>query len=653
MAYFYRRPNGVYYARIRVPDALRAVFGAPDLRRSLRTSDHALASRLALAAAFEWKSEFHRLHLMLDAQKLVAGSPLLLTSGLICLDDAAQAMGLATRDLFVQVRAKKLKLRVMADGWHGADVPRDELVRDDHTIKTLILDVGETLQGRRMAPVFGALYLRLNALMLVSEDGLIQDCLFFRDPALRHAVVVDMPGVSVRIGALLVERTDVEALRAQLAAKVTPAMLEVARNLRPGPEASQADQLIQAMERQFMGAAYLHKDEPVSVMLAAYYAEKGRGWSRATAEQNKRMCAVFVDLMADPRLSEIDRGFIRSYRARLRGVPLNLHRVKVAYPGVGLAKLVELASANNLPTMDEARADRHVAKIGEAFTWASKNGYMTENPAANLAVTVRTVKRKQDSRQTFGAPTLALIFGQSWFRDGRGEQTKRGRYHHFQPFYYWMPIIALYSGARLNEIAQLYLKDVTVSEHGQWYLDFNLDGDGKVDADDADQSSSESGGKQLKTINAVRIVALHPELVRLGLPEYVQALREAGHSRLFPELIRDEIKGFGKYAGQWFNERFLGRKLGLARDGTQTFHSFRHTFLTACDRMGMQDRVRDELAGHSRGKGEGHITYIKDRSADEQAPHLAPLHFELPAMTPFCIAEGLCALQDALARKSN
>lgn len=89
MAYFYRRPNGIYYARIRVPDSLRAVFGSPDLRRSLHTSDYALASRLALAAAFEWKTEFQRLRSMFDSRKLVAGSPLLSQPGLITLRDAA------------------------------------------------------------------------------------------------------------------------------------------------------------------------------------------------------------------------------------------------------------------------------------------------------------------------------------------------------------------------------------------------------------------------------------------------------------------------------------------------------------------------------------------------------------------------------------
>lgn len=649
MAYFYRRPNGVYYARIRVPDALRAVFGAPDLRRSLRTSDHSLASRLALAAALEWKSEFQRL-LMFDANKLLTGSPLLHTAGLISLGDAAQLIGLDVLELFLAARTKRLMFCLMADGWIGADVPRAELISADPSVKTLNLDVGETLHGRELRPVLGVVYIRPNALAFVGEDGMFNDCLFFRDAARRHAVVMNMPGLTVPVSVLMLPRTDIEVLRQALAAKVLPTMLNQSISTSPAPTPLHSDQITAAVERGLMGEAYKHKEEHASVMLAAYYADKGAGWARATLDQNKRMCAVFVDLMGDPVLGLIDREMVKSYRSRLRGVPLDLHRVKARHPGVDLAGLIELASAEGLPVMDEVRADRHIAKIGEAFAWAVRNGYMKDNPAAHLATGARTVKRKQDSRQMFDSATLALIFRQFWFQDGRGKLTKKGRYHTFQPFYYWMPLLGLFTGARLNEIAQLHLKDVAVSEHGQWYLDFNLEGDGKVDADSEDESDG-TGGKQLKTINSVRIISMHPELVRLGLADYIQGLRDAGHYRLFPELNRDAIKGYGKYAGQWFNERLLGDKLDLPRDGTQTFHSFRHTFLTACERLGMPDRVRDELAGHSRGKGEGHATYIKDRSADEQAPHLNPLHFDLPPIAPFDVQEGLRALSDALSRK--
>jgi len=61
MAFFYRRSSGRYYARIRVPEALLPHFRTQELRRSLNTTDRALACHLALAAALQWKAEFARL----------------------------------------------------------------------------------------------------------------------------------------------------------------------------------------------------------------------------------------------------------------------------------------------------------------------------------------------------------------------------------------------------------------------------------------------------------------------------------------------------------------------------------------------------------------------------------------------------------------
>jgi integrase len=651
MAYFYRRPNGVYYARIRVPDALRAVFGAPDLRRSLHTSDHALASRLALAAAFEWKSEFQRLRKMFDAQKLVSGSPLLKLPGLISLADASAEVGLAVRQLFCELRARRYPLRIRADGWFAAEVASSELVSDDPATPAL-LDIGETLSGRQLGAVFGELVVRHEALMLAEGDA-FDDCVFYRDVGRRLAVVTDLPGVTVDLRALLAQRTDVEVVRNSLAGQVTPEMLDASRQSRFVAEDVNSERITEAVERGMMGDAYKHKSTPVSEMLDAYHSDKMAVWAPATFEQSKRMCALFVELMGNPVMSKINQEMIKAYRLILQRVPLDLHRVRRKHPDVALSNLIELAAKDGVESMSMQRADRYVAKIGEAFVWGVKAKYLKENPADGVASSVKDMhkkKRAQDSRHAFNDELLALIFSQPWFELGRGQQTKRGVYYHFQPFYYWMPLIALYAGARLNEIAQLHLKDIVQSDSGVWYLDFNLEGEGKMDIDEGDDDNSDDG-KRLKTVNAVRIVALHPELIRLGLPGYAQALRDAGYSRLFPELSRDEIKGHGKYAGQWFNERFLGKGLKVPRNGTLTFHSFRHTFINACERLEMRERVRNEISGHSRGKGVGDLVYIKDRTADEQFSFLAPLHFNLPPIAAFDVFEGALALQHAMQRK--
>lgn len=691
MAYFYRRSSGRYYARIRVPEALLPHFRTQELRRSLNTTDRALACHLALAAALQWKAEFVRLSGDMDLEKLIAGSPLLLSGGLVKLADAAPEMGLSVLELFDQFKARKQGLSVQVGGLMGAAV--QQLSYEDGGPG---VDVGESLAGKRLSPIFGTLSLRPESLVFTSGET-FTDCVF-KDSAGRH-VVLDWPGVDVPVGELLATRADCESLRQRLAVAVTPEMRDAARPPAPAP----ATDMIQAMQdaardaavRVSMGEAYKHRNMPCSVLLDAYYKAKGGGWAPATIGQNRRMHGLFIELMRDPVLGDIDRDLVREYMDRVAGVPHNSNRLRgpgKKYHGVDIQGLIKAAEADGLELMGPVRAGRYVQKIGEAFKWATRSGYMRDDPAAGMVATLGPSGKvkDQDKRQLFDSAMLGRIFDQSWWRNGRSGLTADGE-RKTAPYKYWIPLLALYTGARLNELAQLYLGDVRKSEAGTWHLDFNLDGEGKIDADgknsrdkrlkklnaqpvidlhpelirmgamdfnhDGEEGVDADGknghDKRLKTINAQRVIALHPELIRMGFLEYVAALRDAGHVRLFPELGYDKEKGYGKYAGQWFNEHFLDKQLGIERGIGLSFHSFRHTFLTACDRIDMPDRMRDDLAGHVPVGSTGHLHYIKSRLADEHIATLSRVGFALPNIAPFDTADGMRALLDAMKRREN
>ncbi|MBV7417321.1 site-specific integrase [Comamonas sp. CMM03] len=642
MAYFYRRSSGRYYARIRVPEALLPHFRTQELRRSLNTTDRALACHLALAAALQWKAEFVRLSGGMDLEKLIAGSPLLLSGGLVKLADAAPEMGLSVLELFDQFKARKQGLSVQVGGLMGAAV--QQLSYEDGGPG---VDVGESLAGKRLSPIFGTLSLRPESLVFTSGE-IFTDCVF-KDSAGRH-VVLDWPGVDVPVGELLATRADCESVRQRLAVAVTPEMRDAARPPAPATDVIQAmqDAATDAALRVSMGEAYKHRDMPCSALLDAYYKAREGRWAPSTNGQNRHMLGLFVELMGDPVLGDIDRELVREYMERVAGVPHGSNRCRgpgKKYHGMDIQGLIKAAGADEVELIGPVRAGRYVQKIGGAFKWAVKNGYMRDDPAAGMVDTLGSSERvkDQDKRQLFDSTMLGRIFNQSWWRSGRSELTAGGK-RKTAPYKYWIPLLALYTGARLNELAQLYLGDVRKSEAGTWHLDFNLDGEGKIDAD---------GDKRLKTINAQRVIALHPGLIRLGFLEYVAALRDAGHVRLFPELRHDKEKGYGKYAGQWFNEHFLGKQLGIERGVGLSFHSFRHSFLTACDRIDMPDRMRDDLAGHAPVGSTGHLHYIKSRLADEHIATLSRVGFALPNIAPFDTADGMRALLDAMKRREN
>ena len=151
---------------------------------------------------------------------------------------------------------------------------------------------------------------------------------------------------------------------------------------------------------------------------------------------------------------------------------------------------------------------------------------------------------------------------------------------------YWLPLLGLFTGARLEELGQARVEDVKEAE-GMRFLDIS----------DAEE------GKSVKSASSRRRVPIHPELVRLGLLEYVEERRKVGEGRLFPQLRQDR---FGKWTQNW--SKWWGRyarEQAKIIDPRKVFHSFRHTFKHACRACGIPEDVHDALTGHSSGRGLG------------------------------------------------
>jgi hypothetical protein len=627
--YLFRR-NGRFYARLRIPRLLQAVYGKPDLRVSLDTVDYPTARLRVLEVVLGWKRTFARMTAMLDPRQLVAGSPLLAGDGLIPIESAAREMGLSVANVLTEARNRALELRIEASAWEGTEMPAGELEFEDDG--SLVLNCA---LGRPTRVVIGPLFLRTASLSLV-KDGIFEDCLFFRDRQRIEAVVLQAPGASVAVGALLIDKKDADGLRQTLAGGVTPDMIQAA-------DAARAAMLTAP-------SAPKHKYSAMksSALLHKFFHEKTPHWSKATIMDMTTMCGAFVDLMSDPILGDIDGPMMIEYRGRLAQLPSH---VGIARRKTGVKSFTDLiAVATAMDKMKPERVSEYMGKLSEFLGWAADNGYMERNPAAGAMKRKKKTRREQDERQPISAENLKRIFSAPWFQTGHGERTAKGLHWSFQPHHFWLPLLGLFVGGRLNELSQLYLDDVKQSATGQWYLDFNTDQPDKLDLDDADDIVI--GEKRFKTVNAVRVVPLHSMLVQLGLLEYVAALRATGqHQRLFPELLWNETKGYSKQASRWFNELFMGRQLHIKRDGSQVFHSLRHNFITALDHVDVPERVIAQLAGHERGETMSGKRYAKDREAAKLATHIERLTYELPPIARFGVADGLVALEHALARK--
>jgi integrase len=278
-----------------------------------------------------------------------------------------------------------------------------------------------------------------------------------------------------------------------------------------------------------------------------------------------------------------------------------------------------------------------------------------QNPAKALGGEVlkrcgSPMVKAHEQRDAFSNEELRQIFSATWFQVGVGRRTRKGLFHSYRPHYYWLPLLALFAGGRLNELAQLYLSDIRIDSAGIAFIDFNLEGEGKLDLD-----SSESGtgaDKSLKTINSQRSIPIHDFLLQRGFLDYVEALRTAGHTRLFPELKFDKNKGYGKAAGSWFNERYLGNTLNMPRDGRRSFHSLRHNYATTLGAAGLATTLKSDLMGHSRSKALVESRYSKGASMAEFKKAIDALAYPLPRIEKFDLFGGMEAVEHALKLKT-
>lgn len=153
---------------------------------------------------------------------------------------------------------------------------------------------------------------------------------------------------------------------------------------------------------------------------------------------------------------------------------------------------------------------------------------------------------------------------------------------------FWLLAIELYTGARVREVCQINPQSDWGCKDGIWWLRVSEDVGDKPDA---------SVIKSVKTGKS-RTIPMHPELVRVGLPGYLDQLKQGGARRLFPQWAPTRGNA-GAAPGKWVANymRSIGlhgvaNELGNAVRGS---HTFRHTLLTHGRKNGVNLRC---ISGH-------------------------------------------------------
>lgn len=631
----YRRPSGIYAVRIVVPKRLRGLVGRGEIHTSTGCKDCSAAKVVALRIQLYWRDHF----VTLNIELLSVANPLLQGDGAIGIQEAAAIIGMTPAELMGAMLNDDVPVLTFVQnllGWqvsdiHDIDQEEGSYLWDDVEAK-----------GRNAAHTG---YLRFHD-STVTLSGLIADGTYkesvFRGSG-RSAIFL-MEEMDVPLSRCTALKSAIERIRFRLAGYVPHVPLNASKTVPDSPAPASLLLVSDTISGQF-------GHTPFSELYEIYKAD--REWKEDQTRRMNTETRLFIELMDNPRLGDINKKLIIEYARRLALLPSDIYQSTRKYKVGSIKELIPIAKQHSLKLKNSDTIKGHIGRLSEVLNYAATDGGMMQfNPASNYkrGRGKKSPKRDQDQRQVFSPEELLLIYSQDWFNNGTGETYPSG-WTTWRPFRYWLPLLGLLSGGRLNELSQLYLNDIVQSAENSdiWYIDFNLNTPDKIDSDESDFDPD----KTLKSVNAIRVVPIHNVLIKAGLIEYVDALRKAGHTRLFPELKHDTVKGYGKPAGSWFNEKFLGKKLGIVRNGQKTFHSLRHCFLTATERNDVPERVMVTLAGHERGKSQSMSRYAKDRSAAELKGFIDRLIFPcLNDVAQFKIKAGLKAVKSCLRLKA-
>ena len=315
----------------------------------------------------------------------------------------------------------------------------------------------------------------------------------------------------------------------------------------------------------------------ISQLFDKYHQMNGDSYQLSMKQTHDTALSFWKDVFGDTPIGEVDKSKAVECEVALRKMPKNWTKAK-AYRDKSVSELLALS----IPADDRASAktiNDRIAVYSKLFEWAGGRGhYKAENPFKGLGVAYG--KQAKELRSPYSSQQLKSIFSSPVYTGCKSEnrRSEAGDMIVWDGLY-WVPLIALLTGARMNEICQLHLSDVR-QEQQVWVLDINTEGE----------------DKKVKTKAGKRLVPIHPKLIELGLLEYKDRISKREDTRLFPDI---EMGSRELYSGKFtriYAHYIEGIK--LQRDSRHTFHSFRHNAADEFRIREVREDVSKAIIGH-------------------------------------------------------
>jgi integrase len=553
--------HGTYYAQRRVPAHLqeavaRVLSSGRDRQVFLKKSLGTKSLKLANVAATHVLADFNRT--LADAEALLKERPVISS-----LTDA--------------------QIKRMAESYYADILADDEEERREGTgSEPLFQSIAKQLTAA------GIEYRTPLAVGALPEAGLSDREVYKRADLLEYQLAILPPALA---------RGDITVIREELDILLDVFQLNVDRRSASYRKLGMA--VLTAKVRALRDIERRNAGEAVETPQSAYalpdvsmdnqggtLREAFEGWKKerdrpeGTLHEYGRAIEMFIQLHTNLPILEIKRSHARTFREALQLVPIPRFR-KGELRQASLPALAEYGRTH--PTVQKVSpgtVNKQLGAVQAIAGWGRHNGLVPEDAPWSDPFEEMRLEEEQSQREPFDARDLQTIFNAPLFTEHRLPVGAKGEAG------IWLPLLALFAGARQAEYAGLRVSDIR--EYGDarvplmWF------------------TRDTKAGRRLKTKSSERVVPVHPQLIEIGFLNYVEERRKEGEQAwLFPTVAPDQ-KGALRAWAKWWG-RHLRDHVGV-KDTNKVFHSFRHGFQDALRQATPDEELRDALAGRSSGK---------------------------------------------------
>lgn len=304
---------------------------------------------------------------------------------------------------------------------------------------------------------------------------------------------------------------------------------------------------------------------------------QGDLWVAKTLSEKRDALDLLGKITGNTAPEQLTKAHARDAKAVLIKLPKNRNKD----PRTRQLTLYDMLEVPSVSKISTSTINAYLSDFQSFMTWAVNNGHAQQNMFSGTRLPHKT-RDVSKQRSAFTTEQLQQLF--THLHDNPLGLVRKDDHK-------WPALIALFTGARLNEVCQLQIDDIRQHD-GVWCFDIN----------------DSEGMKKLKNSASRRLIPIHQQLLDIGFVAFLECRRQGPGKQLFPSFAYSPQNGYGRNLGRWFNEKLLPA-LSM-KESNLVFHSLRHSMVTVLSQSDVPDSMVKAILGHEQ-TGVTHTSYFK------------------------------------------